>query len=47
MSRYEITLVVETEGNPRKWNWAEMFNDGSGDTVVSVETKPVEEEEQS
>lgn len=42
--KYRITLVIETEeGNPRKWDWQELI----ADTVLSVESTPVEEEEQA
>jgi hypothetical protein len=44
--KYRITLEIETEGNPRKWDWSAVFDDGGGDTLLSVESKPVDDDEE-
>lgn len=39
--KYKVTLIIDTEeGNPRKWNWAELL----GEEVIEWEADQLEKE---
>jgi len=37
MSRYRVTLIIETPYNPNKWDWAELVASETDEEVFSVE----------
>ena len=49
MAKYRVTLEIETNWNPNKWNWHELLDLPSeeGEDLLSVDVEQLKEEKKN